>query len=123
MKTCARAHQSEFGSPDSSRVHKHIDLCGSFERIPSTLGLLRISVRHNCPFAPHPREAAVSRICNHCFSVLSVDGSNLQILRLTSFVTRPVRFQSETKMFRSESTKQPCAALNRSALMSWGSSS
>src|SRR5205807_5382289 len=32
----------EFGSPDSSRVRKPIDLCGSFGRIPSTLGLLRV---------------------------------------------------------------------------------
>src|SRR5438132_6809302 len=43
----ARAHHSEFGSPDSSRVRKPIDLCGSFGRIPSTLGPLRISGRHN----------------------------------------------------------------------------
>src|SRR5882762_4232699 len=42
----ARAHHSEFGSPDSSSVRKPIDLCGSFGRIPSTLGLLRISGRH-----------------------------------------------------------------------------
>src|SRR5437762_1627891 len=42
----ARAHHSDFGSPDSSRVHKPIDLCGSSGRIPSTLGLLRISGRH-----------------------------------------------------------------------------
>ncbi len=34
------AHHSEFGSPDSSRVRKPIDLCGSFGRIPSTLGLV-----------------------------------------------------------------------------------
>src|SRR5437660_9389495 len=38
----ACAHHSEFGSPDSSRVRKPIDLCGSFGRIPSTLGLLRV---------------------------------------------------------------------------------
>src|SRR6266481_8398750 len=37
----------EFGSPDSSRVHKPIDLCGSSGRITSTPGLLRISGRHN----------------------------------------------------------------------------
>src|SRR2546422_10865690 len=43
----ARAHHSEFGSPDLSRAHKPIDLCGSFGRIPSTLGLLRISGRHD----------------------------------------------------------------------------
>src|SRR5467141_3753857 len=43
----ARAHHSEFGSPDLSRAHKPIDLCGSFGRIPSTLGLLRISGRHS----------------------------------------------------------------------------
>src|SRR5436853_3338233 len=48
---CARAHHSEFGSPDSSRVHKPIDLCGSFGRIPSTLGLLRISGRHRSDVA------------------------------------------------------------------------
>src|SRR6267378_1152188 len=37
---CSRtgAHHSEFGSPDSSRVHKPIDLCGSSGRITSTLG-------------------------------------------------------------------------------------
>src|SRR5467141_3063779 len=45
-KIASRSH-SEFGSPDSTRVHKPIDLCGSFGRIPSTLGLLRISGRHN----------------------------------------------------------------------------
>lgn len=89
------------------------------ERNPSPL----VGHLEYCPFAPHPREAAVSRICNHSLSVPSVDGSNLQILRLTSFVTRPVRFQSDTKIFRSESMKQPCAALNRPALMSCGSSS
>src|SRR4029077_1144425 len=44
-------------------------------------------------------------------------------LRLASFVTRPVRFQSETKMFASESMQQPCAALNAPALMSRGSRS
>src|SRR5882762_4466765 len=52
----ARAHHSEFGSPDSSRVHKPIDPGGSFGRIPSTLGLLRISGRHRARLArrwPH----------------------------------------------------------------------
>ena len=44
-----------------------------------------------------------------------------QILRLASFVTRPVWFQSETKMFAAESMKQPCAALNAPDLMSRGS--
>src|SRR5439155_1800024 len=48
----ARAHHSEFGSPDSMRVHKPIDLCGSSGRIPSTLGLLRISGRHNMRSVP-----------------------------------------------------------------------
>src|SRR5437667_11885668 len=43
----ARAHHSELGSPDSSRVRKPIDLCGSFGRIRSPLGLLRISGRHS----------------------------------------------------------------------------
>src|SRR5437016_7502434 len=43
----ARAHHSELGSPDSSRVRKPIDHRGSFGRIPSTLGLLRIFGRHN----------------------------------------------------------------------------
>src|SRR6267142_2471120 len=43
----ARAHHSELGSPDSTRVSKPIDLCGSFGRITSTLGLLRIFGRHN----------------------------------------------------------------------------
>src|SRR6267378_5501335 len=34
----ARAHHSEFGSPDSSRVRKPSDLCGSSGGITSTLG-------------------------------------------------------------------------------------
>src|SRR6266513_3037003 len=36
----ARAHHSEFGSLDSDRVRKPIDLCGSSGRITSTLGPL-----------------------------------------------------------------------------------
>jgi hypothetical protein len=90
---------------------------------PAIPGVSRFRMAANQRCGSHPREAAVSRICNHCLSVLSVDGFNLQTPRLASFVTRPVRFQSEMKMFRSESMKQPCAALNRSALMSCGSSS
>ena len=73
---CSRtgAHHSEFASPDSSRVHKPIDLCGSFGRIPWTLGLLRISGRHSqgvntnivrirggLVFWPRPRSRALVR--------------------------------------------------------------
>src|SRR5213594_3079201 len=54
----AQVHHSEFGSPDSSGVRKLIDLCGSFGRIPSILGLLRISGRHklraSVPSLLHP---------------------------------------------------------------------
>ena len=45
------------------------------------------------------------------------------VLRWASFVTRPVWFQSETKMFASGSMKQPCAALNTPALTLLGSTS
>ena len=40
----ARAHHSEFGSPDSSTLRTPIDRCGSSGRIPSTLGRSEFSV-------------------------------------------------------------------------------
>jgi len=44
-------------------------------------------------------------------------------LALDNFVTRPLWFQSEIKMFASESMKQPWAALKTAALIAGGSSS
>ena len=68
----ARAHHSECGSPDSSRVRKPIDLCGSFGRIPSTLGLLRISGRHSLEYLIERQFAEVLLKTLDLWSILTV---------------------------------------------------